>query len=106
MNDRVNLNSLAIRYSPYQPGQGPDFGRDRTAGEESRQDRRTQSGTAPSDYVLRGELLDPVDYHKRYRYQHHQEVAPQNRRAIESYHAGDSLITAADPRGRLLDQYV
>ncbi|MDH5352858.1 MAG: hypothetical protein OEY09_00335 [Gammaproteobacteria bacterium] len=106
MNTRATLNNLALPYSPYQNGQNPNFNRERPPAEDSRREVQARSGSAASDYVFRGELLDAVENEKRHQPQYNQHIAPRNRQAIESYSTGESLSPDRDPRGRILDQYV
>jgi len=106
LNTQVTFNNLAIRQSPQQNGQSQNFNRDRAAVDENSQQLQPGSGRRPTDYVARGELLDSLGKDKRYKPQFNQQIAPQNRTAIEQYAASNSLSVNDDPRGRLLDQYV
>lgn len=106
MNTPVTYNNLALQQTPYYSGQNQSFNHERPPADDSRREVQARSGSAASDYVFRGELLDSVDSEKRYRPQFNQQIAPQNRQAIETYNAGGTVSSDRDPRGRLLDQYV
>jgi len=106
VNARATFNHLAIQYPLYQSGQNQNFNRDRPAEDNSRREVQVRSGGSPSDFVFRGEFLDATANDKRYRPQFNQQIAPQNRAAIEVYKTSESLLSDSDPRGRLLDRFV
>ncbi|MCP4490207.1 MAG: hypothetical protein GY820_23250 [Gammaproteobacteria bacterium] len=106
MNTRITNNHLAILQPQYSKGQNQNIGRDQTPADNSRRGLEGRENTAASEFVLSGELLDPMGEDKRYRPQYNQQIAPQNRHAIEVYHNSESRFGNSDPRGRLLDQFV
>ncbi|MCP4186523.1 MAG: hypothetical protein GY763_02855 [Gammaproteobacteria bacterium] len=106
MNTRVTNNNLAIPHPLYGNGPNQHFSQDRAAEDNSRREFQARNNTASSDFVFRGELLDSVDDEKRYRPQYNQQIAPQNRQAIEIYQSSETQVSNSDPRGRLLDQFV
>ena len=106
MNTQVTFNNLAIRQPLQQNGQSQNFNRERATADENRQQVQPAANRLSAEYVARGELLDSLGKDKRYKPQFNQQIAPQNRVAIEQYTASDSLSINNDPRGRLLDRYV
>jgi len=106
VNTRATFNNLALPYTLYQNGQNQSFNRDRPAEDNSRREVQARVGDSPSDFVFRGEFLDATDNEKRYRQQFNQQIAPQNRAAIEVYQTSESLLSDSDPRGRLLDRFI
>ena len=106
MNNQVTFNNLAIRQPPQQNGQSQSFNRERATVDENRQQVQLLSDRRSTEYVARGELLDSLGRDKRYKPQYNQQIAPQNRLAIEQYTTSDSLGISSGPRGRLLDRYV
>ncbi len=106
MNTRVASNNLTIFYPQYNSGQKQNIGGDQAAGDNSRRELQERANTATSEFVFSGELLDSMGEDKRYRPQYNQQVAPQNRQAIELYLSSDPTLGNSDPRGRLLDQFV
>ena len=64
---------------------------------------RDASKRQPSTYVYRGELLEGLANDKRYRPQSNLQVAPQNRRAIDTYQNVANMRAVV---GRVLDGFV
>jgi len=106
LNTQVTFNNLVIRQSPQQNGQSQSFNRERASVDGNSQQVQPGSSRRPTEYVARGELLDSLGKDKRYKPQFNQQIAPQNRAAIEQYASGNSISVNGDPRGRVLDQFV
>jgi len=106
LNNQVTFNNLAIRQPLQQNGQSQNFNRERATADENRQPVQPSANRRSAEYVARGELLDSLGRDKHYKPQFNQQIAPQNRIAIEQYTTSDSLSISNGPRGRLLDQYV
>ncbi len=106
MNTQVTFNSLAIRQPSQQNGQSQNFNRERATVDENSQQVQPGSSRRTAEFVARGELLDSLGKDKQYKPQFNQQIAPQNRTAIEQYATSSSISVNDDPRGRLLDQYV
>ena len=106
MNTQVTFNNLAIRQPPQQNGQSQSFNRERASVDENGQQVQPGSSWRTTEYVARGEVLDSLGKDKSYKPQFNQQIAPQNRAAIEQYATSNSISVNDDPRGRVLDQFV
>jgi len=106
LNTQVTFNNLAIRQPLQQNGQSQNFNRERASTQENRQQIQSFPDRPTTEYVARGELLDSLGGDKRYKPQFNQQIAPQNRTAIEQYTASASALSSNNPRGRILDRYV
>ncbi len=106
MNISATFNHLVINPPVQKNGQGQHFNRDRPNTDDSGQQTQARNSRLPSDFILRGELLDEADQQQGSRSRFNQQISPQNRAAIESYLSSKSVSIDDDPRGRLLDQFV
>ena len=70
---------------------------------DSGEDSRDRLRQHPSNYVFRGEVVDPVVADKQYRPQYNLQIDPQNKRAISLY---QSIASDQRGSGRILDRFV
>jgi len=61
---------------------------------------------AVSEYVFRGEVMEPESYQRGYRPRLNQQIAPQNRSAIDSYQSTGRVGAENRILGLILDSYI
>ncbi|MFT5220123.1 MAG: hypothetical protein ACI9LO_002060 [Planctomycetota bacterium] len=70
---------------------------------DSRDKSRDSLRQQPSNYVFRGEVVDPIVADKQYRPQYNLQIHPQNKDAISLY---QSIVSDQRGNGRILDRFV
>jgi hypothetical protein len=81
---------------------------DRGRADDSRNDFSDNQRARPesTDYVFRGEILEPVESDKRYNPQLNQQIDPQNRQAISNYQITSVSRTETESLGQLIDRFI
>ncbi len=99
------LNPLALQSQTYS-GQTQSQLRERADSPNQLGRKRESSGQAVAEFVYRGEIQETETYQKYYRPQFNQQIAPQNRSAIDDYQSTSRGGRAIRSVGLILDSYI
>lgn len=108
---------MVVNTNPLQPNtlllQSPSYPGQRQAQLRVQQDSQNQLtrkqeslDQPPVEFVYQGEILESESYHKNYQPQLNQQIAPQNRSAINNYHSTNRGGREIRNVGLILNRYI